>query len=236
MHQGAFARANEGGEGSGGWWPTSPSLRWAGRSITPASSPPTTRRTCPATASPQAAGTAPAPLRWGWRAKHRRRASGGCSRAAIRRLASCSAVHMAGTPCRPSTWCCGRPRASRFSMASVMRLLAGRCWGRTTPVSARRSPTWTNTWVPAATTVVSNTCLDRGCWRSAMTTGRPEKATRCCILIWSSPTASRGRTDGGQPWTAAIFTGTGWLRTPSTLPGHLPTRAHSDTRGGVDGG
>jgi hypothetical protein len=59
MHHGCVAGANDGGREQPGWWPTSPSSRWAGRSTTPASWPPTTRRTCPATASPQAAGTAP---------------------------------------------------------------------------------------------------------------------------------------------------------------------------------
>ena len=70
MHHGCVAGANEGGRGAAGWWPTSPSSRWAGRPTTPASGPPTTRRTYPATASPQAAGTAPAPPAWGCRAKH----------------------------------------------------------------------------------------------------------------------------------------------------------------------
>jgi hypothetical protein len=58
--KGAFARANEGGEEAAGWWPTSPGSRSGGRPTTPASWPPTTNSTCPATASPQAGGTAPA--------------------------------------------------------------------------------------------------------------------------------------------------------------------------------
>jgi hypothetical protein len=41
MHHGCVARANDGGEGRGGWWPTSPSSRSAGRPTTPASWPPT---------------------------------------------------------------------------------------------------------------------------------------------------------------------------------------------------
>src|SRR6266545_902084 len=57
MHHGCVAGANEGGRDAAGWWPTSPSCRWAERSITPASWPPTTKRTCPATASPQARGS-----------------------------------------------------------------------------------------------------------------------------------------------------------------------------------
>jgi conjugative relaxase-like TrwC/TraI family protein len=36
---------------------------------------------------------------------------------------------------------------------------------------------------PAAATAVSSTCPDKGCWRSASTTGRPEKAIRCCTPI-----------------------------------------------------
>ena len=84
--------------------------------------------TCPATASPQAGGTAPAPAAWGCRAKHRWPGSRPCSRAATRRLASCWAAPMAATPCPPSTWSCGRPRASRSSTAWVTRRPAGRCW------------------------------------------------------------------------------------------------------------
>jgi hypothetical protein len=75
-------------ERAAGWWPTSPSSRWAGRPTTPASWPPTTSSTCPATGSPQAAGTAPAPPRWGCRAKHRGAGSRLCSRAATRRPVS----------------------------------------------------------------------------------------------------------------------------------------------------
>jgi hypothetical protein len=68
----------------------------------------------------------------------------------------------------------------------------------------------------------TSTCPDRACWRSGSTTGHPEKVTRSCTPIWSSPTGSRGRTDAGRPWTAGICTGIGWLRTPSTGP---PTNA-----------
>jgi conjugative relaxase-like TrwC/TraI family protein len=72
MHQGCIAGANKGGQEAAGWWRTSPSCRWGGRSTTPASWPPTTRRICLATARVQAAGTAPAPPPSGCRAKHRR--------------------------------------------------------------------------------------------------------------------------------------------------------------------
>jgi hypothetical protein len=70
MHQGCVAGANEGGRGAAGWWPTSPSSRWAGRRTTPASWPPTTSSICLATVSPQDVGTAPAPPARGCRAKH----------------------------------------------------------------------------------------------------------------------------------------------------------------------
>jgi hypothetical protein len=43
MHQGCVAGANEGGEESAGWWPTSPSSRWGGVPTTPVSWPPTTK-------------------------------------------------------------------------------------------------------------------------------------------------------------------------------------------------
>src|SRR5215207_1483295 len=105
MHQGAFARANEGEEAAAGWWPTSPSSRWAGRP-TPASSPRTTRSICPATVSPQDGGTAPAPAAWGWRAKHPWPGSKPCSRAATPRPGSCWAVPTAATPSPPSMWSC----------------------------------------------------------------------------------------------------------------------------------
>ena len=133
---------------------------------------------------------------------------------------------------RPSTWSCGRPRASRSSTASVTRPPAGRCWPPITPGWPRRSATWTSTWGPAAAMAVSSTCPDRGCWRSGSTTGRPERAIRCCTPIWSSPTASRGRTDAGRPWTAGTCTGIGWPRTPSTGP---PTSASSSGHSGWSG-
>jgi hypothetical protein len=47
MHQGALPAPTKAGEGSGGWWPTSPSSRWVGRPTTPASWPPTTSSICP---------------------------------------------------------------------------------------------------------------------------------------------------------------------------------------------
>ena len=127
MHQGCVAGANDRREGAAGWWPTSPSSRWGGRSTTPASWPPTTSSTCPATVSPQAGGTAPAPAALGCRAKHPWPGSRPCSRAGTRRRGSCWAAPMAATPCRPSMWSCGRPRASRSSTASVTRPPAGRC-------------------------------------------------------------------------------------------------------------
>ena len=76
MHQWCVADANGGEEAAGGWWRTWPSCRWGGRSITPASWPPTTKRTCLATVSPQAGGTAPAPPAWGCRRSIRRRVPG----------------------------------------------------------------------------------------------------------------------------------------------------------------
>ena len=232
MHHGCVRSRQRRREGAAGWWPTSPSSRWAGRTTTPASWPPTTNSTCPATVSPQAGGTAPAPPRWGCRAKHRRPGSRPCSRAATRQLASCWAVPTAVTPCPPLMWSCGRPRASRSSTASVIRRPAGRCWPPTMLGWPRRSPTWTSTWGPAAAMAVSSTCPDRGCWRSASTTGHPEKAIRCCIPTWSSPTASRDRTDAGQPWTAGTCTGIAWPRTPST---GLPTSANSSGHWGWSG-
>jgi hypothetical protein len=141
MHHGCVAGANDGEEGRGGWWPTSPSSRWGGRSTTPVSSPRTTRSICPATASPQADGTAPAPPPWGCRAKHRRPGSRPCSKAATRRQWSCWAAPMAAMPCRPSMWSCGQPRASRSSTASETQIPAGRCSRRIMLGWPRRSAT-----------------------------------------------------------------------------------------------
>ena len=61
---------------------------------------------------------------------------------------------------------------------------AGPCWPPITLGWPRRSATWTSTWGPAAATAVSSTCPDRGCWRSASTTGPPGRATRCCTPTW----------------------------------------------------
>jgi hypothetical protein len=115
MHQRCVRSRQRRREERSGWWPTSPSCRWGGRPTTPASWPPTTNSICPATASPQAAGTALAPAASGWRAKHRRRASGGCSRAATPTLANSSAAPTAARPCPPSMSSYGPPRASRSS-------------------------------------------------------------------------------------------------------------------------
>jgi MFS family permease len=89
---GASLALTTAGRAAAGWWPTSPSSRWAGRSITPASWPPTTRRTCPGTASPQAGGTAPTPPPSDWRAKHPWPGSRPCSRAATPQPVNCSAA------------------------------------------------------------------------------------------------------------------------------------------------
>jgi hypothetical protein len=234
MHQGCVRLRQRRREGSANWSRTSRSCRWPGRSTTPASWPPTTNSTCPATASPQAGGAAPAPAASGCRAKHRWPGSRPCSKAETPRPASCWAVPTAVTPCPPSTWCCGRPRASRSSTASGMRPLAGWCCRPITLGWLRRWPTWTSTWGPAAATAVSSTWPARGCWRSGSTTGRPEKVTRCCTPIWSSPTGSRDRTDAGRPWRPGpVPASAGRGR---HLPGHLPTRAVQVARGRVDGG
>jgi hypothetical protein len=222
------------GREAAGWWPTSPSSRWAGRRITPASWLPTTSRICPATASPRAGGTAPAPNRSACRAKHRRRGSRLCSRAGNPRLASCWAAPTAATPCPPLRWSCGRPRACRSCTAWVTRPSDGRCWRPIMPGWSRRWPTWTSTWGPAGVTVVSSMCPDRGCWRSGSTTGRPEKATPCSIRTWSSPTASKDQMDVGQRWTDGTCTGIGWPRTPSTGPAtnaSCPERSEWSGRG-----
>src|SRR5207247_864124 len=83
-----------------------------------------------------------------------------------------------------------------------------------TPGWPRPLATWTSIWAPAAATAVSGTCPVRACWRSGSTTGCPEKATRCCTPIWSSPTGCRVRTDAGRRWTAGTCIGIGGARTP----------------------
>ena len=147
MHQGCVRSRRCWREGSGGWWPSSPSCRWAGRSTTPASWPPTTNSTCLATVSPQAGGMAPAPTAWGWRAKPvaefqamfegRHPATGEL----LGRPHGRNAV-----PAFDVVY--GRPRASRSSTASVTQPLDGRCWPPTTPGWPRRPATWTSTWGP----------------------------------------------------------------------------------------
>jgi hypothetical protein len=118
-------------EVAAGWWPTSPSSRWVGRSITPESWPPTTSRTCPATASPRAGGTAPAPRRSAWRAKHRWPGSGGCSRAATR--------HRRAPRPSPRQGRCARVRrGAAADQERVGALRLGCCGDR--PGGAGRSP------------------------------------------------------------------------------------------------
>jgi hypothetical protein len=74
--------------------------------------PPTTRRISLATVSPRAAGTAPVPPAWGWRAKHRWPGSRLCSKVATRRPASCSAAPMAAMPSPPLMWSCAHQSVS----------------------------------------------------------------------------------------------------------------------------
>ena len=187
---------------------------------------------CPATASPQAGGTAPAPPASACRAKHRWRGSRPCSRAAtpttgelLGRPHGRNAVPAFDVVLRPTKsvsilYGLGDPATGR----AVLR--------RITPGWPRRSPTWTSTWGPAAAMAVSSTCPDRDCWRSGSTTGHPGRVTRCCTPTWSSPTASRARTDAGQPWTAGTCTGIGWPPTPSTGPA---TSASCPGRSGSSG-
>jgi hypothetical protein len=91
------------------------------------------------------------------------------------------------------------PRVCPSSTASATRRPVGRCWPPTTPVSARRSPTWTPRSAPAAATAVSSMFPDRDCWRWGSTIGRSGRAIRCCTPTWWWPTASKVRTDGGRP-------------------------------------
>jgi hypothetical protein len=154
------------------------------------------------------------------------------SRAGTPPLASCWAAPTAAAPSRPSTWSCGRPRASRFSTASAMRPPAGRCWPPITRDWPKRPATWTSTWAPAAATLVSSMCPEGGCWRLGSTTGRPEKATRCCTPTWWWPTGCRGRTAAGLRWMAATCIGIGWPPTRSTGP---PTRGSCPGHSGLSG-
>jgi conjugative relaxase-like TrwC/TraI family protein len=55
----------------------------------------------------------------------------------------------------------------------------------------------------------TSTSKVRGCWPLASTTAPAARAIRCCIPTWWWPTASRARTDGGQPWTAGTCIGIG---------------------------
>jgi hypothetical protein len=164
--------------------------------------------------------------------KHRWLGSRPCSKAATPQHRNSSAVPTAATPSRPSTWCCARPRASPSSMAWVIRPPDEPCWPAITPGWPRRSATWMSTSGPAGATAVSNTCPDRGYWRSALTIGPPGRGMRCCTPIWSSPTGSRGRTDAGRHWTAGMSIGIGWPRTLSTGP---PTSASSPGHSGWSG-
>jgi hypothetical protein len=218
MHQGCVAGANDGKEAGAGWWPTSRSCRWGGRSITPASWPPTTSSTRLATVSPQAAGTAPAPARWVCKASNRGGVPADVRRPSPRyrraprpppRQGSCSGVRCGPAthqervdPLRPrrSDHCSDGARGSSRRCPRGGRLL-GRAPGR--PPRPWRCPA---------------RCPDEGCWRSGSTIGRPGRGIRCCTPIWWWPTASKGRTDAGRRWTAGICTGIGWPRTQSTGP------------------
>jgi hypothetical protein len=198
------------------------------RSTRPASWPPTTSSTCPATARVQGGGTAPAPPAWGWRAKHRWPGSRPCSKAGTPPLATCSAGPTAATPCLALMSSCGRPRASRSSTAWVTRPRPGGVG-----------------------------CPPRRCPRGGRLPGRaswgPPRPRRCPARVRTGvvggrvrpPHVPRGRSTAahpsghrqpgpgaGRPWTDGMSIGIGWRQTPSTgarTSGRCPGRS-----GGVD--
>ena len=201
MHQGALLAPTQAGGKRRGGGQHRQSCGWGGRSTTPASWPLTTSSTYPATESPRAAGTAPGPAAWGWRAKHRWPGSRPCSRAATRQLASSSA-RPHGSNAVPASVVL-RPTKS----VSVLYGLGDPATGRAVcrPIMLgwpKQWPIWTSAWALAVAMAVSSTCPARGCWRSGSTTGRPGRAIRCHIPIWWWPIGSKVRTDAGPPWTA----------------------------------
>ena len=222
------------GRGAAGWWPTSPSSRWAGGVLHPrAGHRPRTVSVRPRRVPRPVVRRRRRPA-WGCRAKHRRRGSRPCSRAATPTPASSSAAPTAATPCRPSTWSCGRPRASRSSTAWATRRPAGRCWPPITLGRPRRSA-YLDDHLGArrghggVQHVSGQGLLAVGFDHRTSREGDPLLHTHLVVA-----NRVQGRTDAGRPWTAGTCTGIGWPRTPSTGP---PTSGSCpDTRGGVDGG
>ena len=222
MHQGCvrWRQRRRGGQRRGGGRHRQ-ALGGAGGVLHPRAGHRPRSSTCPATASPQAAGTAPAPAALGCRAKHRWPGSSAMFEGRhpdtgelLGRPHGRNAVPAFDVVLRPTKsvsilYGLGRPgdRPGGAGRPSRRRRRGGRLPGRAPggPPRPRRS---------------SSMCPDRGCWRSGSTTGRPGRVTRCCTPIWWWPTASRARTDAGRPWTAGTCTGIGWPPTPSTGPAY----------------
>ena len=94
MHHGCVRSRQRRREGAAGWWPTSPSSRWGGRSTTPASWPPTTKQ--------YLSGHGESPGRWYG-------AGATTPRAAGRSIAGRVPGHVRGP--RPHDWGAARPPA-----------------------------------------------------------------------------------------------------------------------------
>jgi hypothetical protein len=232
MHHGCVRSRQRRRRGAAGWWPTSPSSRWAGRPTTPASWPPTTKRICPATARVQAGGTAPAPPSWAGGRSIAGRVPGHVRGPRPHHWGAARPPPWPQRGALPSTWSCGPTKS-----VSVLYGLGDPATGRVVPAAHHaglvEAVGYLDGHLGARRGHAGHEHVSgQGCWRSGSITGRPERATRSCIPIWWWPTASRGRTAAGQPWTAGICIGIGWPRTPSTGP---PTNGNSSGRSGWSG-
>ena len=235
MHHGCVRSRQRRREAAAGWWPTSPSSRWGGRSTTPASWPPTTKQ--------YLSGHGESPGRW---------YGAGATSLGLQGEASRGRVpgHVRGP--RPHDWRAAGPPAWPQRRARLRRGPAAD-QERLDPLRPRRPG-----HRPGGAGRPSRRA-GRGGRLPGRAPGRPPRPWRCPARVRTGaaggrvrpPDVQRGRSAVAHPsgdrqpgpGAGRTLDGVGRPRpVPASagrgrhLPGHLPARAVQDTRGGVDGG
>ena len=148
MHQGCVRWRQRRRGGGAGWWPTSPSSRLVGREYY--------TRELATDHEQYLSGHGESPGRWYGADASSLGLQGEASVAGFQAMfegrhpdtGGSSAAPTVGARCRPSMWCCARPRASRSSTAWAIRPPDEPCWRPIMLAWPRRSPTWTDTGRP----------------------------------------------------------------------------------------